>query len=102
MQTRAGPQRVAYLEHAANYYCLTTGTVNLDNYQAELKHFPVRYRPGITRGRGSFEAYPNANRVDLILVWDAVPAFPPAVAASYRQVFQEGRLTLFAKIQPGT
>jgi hypothetical protein len=102
MQSRAGSQRVSYLEHAANYYCLTTGNVNLDNYQAELKHFPVRYRPGITRGRGSFDDYANPDLVDIILVWDGVPEFSSEVAARYRQVFQGGRLTLFAKVQPGT
>ena len=77
---------------------LTTGNVNLDNYQADLKHFPVRYRPGIARGRGSIADYANVDRVDIILVWDTVPALSPEMAASFRQIFQQGRLTLFARI----
>jgi hypothetical protein len=97
-QARAGPQRPSYLEHAANYYCLTTGNVNLDNYQAELRHFPVKYRPGIARGRGNLADYPNVDQVDIILVWDTVPALSPEMAASYRQIFQAGRLTLYSKV----
>lgn len=75
------------IEQAANYYCLTTRNVNLDNYQAELKHFPVRFRSGITRGRGSFANYPNQNLVDLILVWDIPPAMTPEFTGSFRQLF---------------
>ena len=76
--------------------------MNLDNYQAELRHFPVRYRPGIARGRGSPEGYANSDVVDVIVVWDAVAALSPEIAASFRQVFQGGRLTLFTRVQPGT
>jgi hypothetical protein len=97
VQSRAGPQRVSYLEHAANYYCLTTGNVNLDNYQAELKHFPVMYRPGIARGRGSIVGYANLDLVDVILIWDTAPDHSPEVAPAYHQIFQAGRLTLLAR-----
>src|SRR5262249_18472633 len=97
-QSRAGPRKPCYLEHAANYYCLGNGNINLDNYQAELNHFPVCYRPGIARGRGDISDYPNRDLVDVILVWDKEPAFSPEIAASFRQIFQAGRLQLFERI----
>jgi hypothetical protein len=99
-QSRAGPRKPSYLEHAANYYCLANGNINLDNYQAELNHFPVRYRSGIARGRGDISDYPNRDLVDLILVWDTEPDFSPEIARSFRPVFRAGRLQLFERI-PG-
>ncbi len=33
------------LLHASQYYCLYTGNLNLDNYEANTKYFPLRYRP---------------------------------------------------------
>jgi hypothetical protein len=47
------PHLVSYLLHASSYYCLDTGGANLDNYEAGGHYFPVRFRPGIGRGRSS-------------------------------------------------
>jgi hypothetical protein len=99
-QARAGPRKPSYLEHAANYYCLADGNINLDNYQAELAHFPIRYRPGIARGRGDIADYANRDLVDVILVWDQEPDFSPEIAKSFRRMFRAGRLQLIERI-PG-
>jgi hypothetical protein len=86
-----------HLEHAADHYCLTTGNVNLDNFQATLKHFPVRFRPGWERGRGAFSSYPNRDGVDVILVWGEGPWAPEEANESFREVYHHGRLRLLER-----
>lgn len=36
--------RVSALLHAGSYYCLESGAINLNNYEAMTDHFPLRYR----------------------------------------------------------
>lgn len=86
-----------YLEHAADYYCLTTGNVNLDNFQATLQHFPVRFRPGVQRGRGNLLSYPGREAVDVVLVWDS-PA-PPLPPDTWEERYRRGRLSVLVKRQ---
>jgi hypothetical protein len=93
-----GKHLVNPLEHAADYYCLTTGNVNLDNFQATLRHFPVRFRSGVPRGRGSWAAYPEKDAVDVILAWNALPDLEPESADSYRTIYQGGRLQILAHV----
>ncbi len=57
------------LLHASHYYCLGTGNVNLDNYEAGTPHFPVKYRAGVRRGKGYLLGYPQQNAVDTLLCW---------------------------------
>jgi hypothetical protein len=64
------PEGVSLVEHGACYYALTKGNVNLDNYEAELPYFPVRFREGIVRGRGDLSHYPGREAVDLVFVWE--------------------------------
>ncbi len=90
---------VNYLEHAADYYCLRGGNINLDNHEAETRHFPIRFRPGISRGWGELAAYPNRHAVDQIIVW-AAERDPSKDATDWRLIFQQGRLTLWAR-DPG-
>jgi hypothetical protein len=89
------------LEHASDYYCLTTGNVNLDNFQATLKHFPVRFRPGVPRGRGDFFTYPDRDAVDVILVWGASLPAPEEADESFREVCRCGRLRIFERRERG-
>ena len=44
------------LLHASNYYCLGTDSVNLNNYETDGAHFPVRFRQGLRRGWGRWTA----------------------------------------------
>jgi hypothetical protein len=97
VQPGRGGRLVSPLEHAADYYCLTTGNVNLDNYQAALKHFPVRFRSGVANGRGSLAGYPHPEVVDVILVWDSPPGLAPEQEKDYREVYRDGRLRIFAR-----
>jgi hypothetical protein len=57
------------LLHASHYYCLDTGNVNLDNYEAGTPHFPVKYRSGVRRGKGSLFGHPQQDAVDTLLCW---------------------------------
>jgi hypothetical protein len=100
-QTSPGPQVVNHLEHAADLYCLTGGNLNLDNFQATVAHFPVRFRPGVRRGYGSFAAYPHQAAVDLLLVWNAGPDRPAAPADGFRELYHGGRLTIFERVPGG-
>jgi hypothetical protein len=57
------------LLHAADYYCLGTDNVNLDNYEASMPHFPVKYRRRVDRGRGNWAGYSRRDAVDVVLCW---------------------------------
>jgi hypothetical protein len=80
------------LLHAADYYCLGNGNVNLDNYEASTSHFPVKYRPGVKRGMGSLAGYAQRDVVDLVLCWN-VAAGP----AGWDEVFRQGPLSLYRR-----
>jgi hypothetical protein len=82
------------LLHASHYYCLGTGNVNLDNYQAATRHFPLKFREGVSRGRGAFAWYERRQDVDVIVSWDAGQVEPPA---SFRSVFRRGRLEILSR-----
>jgi hypothetical protein len=81
--------------HAAHYYCLGTGNINLDNYEAETLHFPVKYRPGVRRGRTFWNSYPDKEAVDVILSWQAEGSAAPRIPAGWNQVFNQGALRIF-------
>jgi hypothetical protein len=82
------------LLHAAGYYVLATGGVNLENYQPATNHFPLLFRPGIARGCGDFADYPNAAAVDVVLDWNS--SLAAGVPLAYREVFHQGRMRVFA------
>jgi len=102
VQTTASPPGKAnYLLHASNYYILDSGSTSLDNYEATTHYFPVRFRPGIPRGRGSvneFNLYPRRADVDRILMWDC-SARPIPQFDGYRQEFHSGCLTIYARMK---
>jgi hypothetical protein len=81
--------------HAAHYYCLGTGNINLDNYEAETLHFPVKYRPGVRRGRTFWNSYPDKEAVDVILSWQSEGSAAPRIPAGWNQVFNQGALRIF-------
>ncbi|MCI0637906.1 MAG: hypothetical protein L0Y72_25070, partial [Gemmataceae bacterium] len=68
--------------------CLEGGNINLDNHAAATRHFPIRFLPGIQRGRGDVTSYPNRLAVDRVISWAREPA--PAV----RVLFQSERLAI--------
>jgi len=93
-----GRPLVQPLEHAADYYCLTTGNVNLDNYQADKAYFPVRFRPGIERGRGDLFTYRNRDVVDVVIVWGRlVPTSVRRLEREYREIYRRGQLRIFER-----
>jgi hypothetical protein len=91
-----GPRELANpLIHASQHYALGTNTVNLDNYQASTRHFPLRFRDGVSRGRGIFAFYERPEVVDVILAWDA--GRNPGAPKTFQSIFQLGRLQVFVK-----
>jgi hypothetical protein len=85
------------LLHASNYYCLGTDSVNLNNYETNGAHFPVRFRPGLHRGRGRWTTYPNQDIVDTVLCWQTTPAALAEPPAGWDVVFDQGRLRLYRR-----
>jgi hypothetical protein len=85
------------LLHAADYYCLGTHNVNLDNYEAASMHFPVKYRTGMTRGRNYFNAYPDRDLVDVILCCQLRGAAPPRGAEHWIEIFRGESLRIYAR-----
>ncbi|MCI0685528.1 MAG: hypothetical protein L0Y71_25800 [Gemmataceae bacterium] len=92
---RGGRELADPLLHASQHYALGTNTVNLDNYQATTRHFPLRLKAGVARGRGIFAFYDRQDVVDVILTWDA--GRNPGVPHGFQSIFREGRLQVFSK-----
>jgi hypothetical protein len=84
-------------EHAADYYCLDSGNINLDNYEASTLHFPVRYRPGFSRARGYFEIYPRRESVNVILTWEGRPNNPETPSFPFQTLFLNDHLTVWGR-----
>jgi hypothetical protein len=85
------------LFHASNYYCLGTDIVNLNNYETDAPHFPVRFRPGFRRGRGTWERYPNQDAVDVVLCWQTSPQRVVHGPAGWIEVFNQGPLRIYRR-----
>jgi hypothetical protein len=84
------------LLHAGHYYCLGTGNVNLDNYEASTPHFPVKYRAGVRRGKGFLVGYPQQDAVDTVLCWTPSGAADGG-PASWVEIFNEGPLRIYRR-----
>jgi hypothetical protein len=91
---------VSLTEHGACYYALANGNINLDNYEAELPYFPVRYRPGIVRGRGNLDDYVGRDAVDLVFVWEEESAPNANSDLPLPLVSRCGPLTILANREP--
>jgi hypothetical protein len=87
------------LAHASDYYCLGTGNVTLDNYEADTRHFPVKYRKGIRRGRNFWTTYPNQGVVDVVISWQSAGNPPPRGPAGWDEVFHQGALRIYRRPQ---
>jgi hypothetical protein len=88
------------LLHAADYYCQAGENVNLDNYQAVVRHFPLCFVKGHDRGFGPFAFYRRPDVVDTVLVWDRPdPSARPAFR-DFDLAFRQGRLMIFTRKQP--
>jgi hypothetical protein len=83
------------LLHAADYYCLGTENLNLDNYEATTHHFPVTYRRGVSHGRGNVLGYSRKDLVDVVLCWRPDGRFPNL--AGWEEIFSQGPLRLYRR-----
>jgi len=96
-------ERVPVLQHASNYYCMDNGNINLSNYEAELKYFPVRFRPEFKRP-AVFEVdlHPDgldyrelSSYVTRIVAFGESPEVLSRVEEYFELVLHEGRLRIF-------
>ncbi len=78
------------LLHAADYYCLGTANVNLDNYEAGTPHFPVKYRTD----RGNDGPGRRAD-ADVLIVWQ--DQF--ANRTGWVEVFRQGPLAIYRRAE---
>ena len=85
------------LLHATDYYCLGTGNVNLDNYEASMPHFPIKYRRGITRGHGAWNGYPQQDVVDVVLIWQTSPGDFRGGFAGWEENFHREALRIYRR-----
>lgn len=85
------------LLHAADYYCLGTGNVNLDNYEASTPHFPVKYRRGVDRGRNNWVSYSRQDAVDVVIGWQTSPGPGSRGFAGWDEVFRQGPLWIYRR-----
>jgi hypothetical protein len=93
----ASPPPVDPLLHAAHYYCLGTGNVDLDNYEATMPHFPVMYRRGVGRGRDEGAGNPPPAAADVAICWQASPSFRPHGPAGWEEIFSQGPLRIYRR-----
>ncbi len=97
-QKQSAPSPLADpLLHAANYYCLGNGNVNLDNYEAATNHFPVKFRRGITRGHGFLGAYSQRNAVDIVICWQPPQGVGCRGPEGWDEIFQRGSLRIYRR-----
>lgn len=69
---------------ARHYYCLGTDNLSLDNYEAGTPHFPIKYRPGVTRGQ--------TTDADVLIFWQVASG---AAGADWDLVFVQGALRIY-------
>jgi len=87
---------VNHLEHAADYYCLATHNVNLDNFQASTRHFPVRYRTGVFRAFGGFANYPQKSSIDILLSW-RIAQNPDSLGRDLSLIFRSDSMEIYER-----
>lgn len=105
---RGGSPAIAVYLHAASYYVVQGGVLNLNNYEASTGHFPLRFRPGRDPRAiyGNLDdhpwrvdpgAYPEP--VDVVLLWSPPPDELAAswLVRDYELIHHEGRLWLFRR-----
>jgi hypothetical protein len=75
------------LTGARHYYCLDTGNVSLDNYEASTPHFPIKYRDG-----------PRAQMAtaDVVIYWRTTPG---TIDPLPDLIFADGNLRIYRRPQ---
>lgn len=99
--------RIPIFNHAADYYVLATGSVNLDNYEPTAGTFPLIYKPNLNiPDLGTVEYQPQkvdiaryVSVVDYILTWelDNESRIAKEIKKHYRIVFESGDVKLFIR-----
>jgi len=88
---------VDYLKHAGDLYCLNTWNIDLNNYEARLNHFPVRFRSTVAAGMTESLTAAVAQDLDFIIAWGNQDPAEGVIPPSFREIFHEGRLRVFEK-----
>jgi hypothetical protein len=88
LATQSGGWRSQYANpftHAADYYCLGTRNVNVDNYEAAMPHFPVTYRTDRS----------GMNDYDTLISWQTGGG-----PAGWVEIYRQGPLAIYRR--PGS
>lgn len=100
--------RICTFLHAQGYYCVETGAIELANYEAKARHFPLRYTAEmnpfgrvLTNENKPWTAQPDAHpvRVDFILIWfGRGDEYASRFLDRYEVVHRQGRLMLLKRM----
>ena len=100
--------RIGVYRHAASYYCLSGGAIDLANYEGAKTYFPIKYKSSldpfaimgtIESQRGNIWPQKYPARIDYVLLWAAPVEFPCLswIEKNYELIHSEGRLKLYRR-----
>jgi hypothetical protein len=92
------------LLHAACYYCLVNGSVNLDNYEAASQNFPIRFREAdrwaphpVGRSSSTLDRFPHREIIDTVIVWGVPQDELTNVLKGFHVLFSSDRLAVYQR-----
>ena len=101
----AGWTRIDVLAHAASYYGIYKGTVDIGNYEAGLPYFPVQFRKTLPPlpPRKQIEFRPEKIEwslypcISYLFGWDLDPIERKRLGLEFHIIKEEGRLTVWER-----
>ncbi len=95
--------------HAASYYALATGAIELLNYEGIKGYFPLKYKPyldpyekigALEDGMGNVHPWEYPQPIDYVLLWNSPEQFPALtwIQRNYQLIYSKGRLKLYKKV----
>ncbi len=98
LMTLLGESRgVDPFRHAASYYCLGSGNIDLNNVFGLTRHSPVRFHSRLAKGTIHFGRYKQPELVDAIVVWGPEEMVDLQDASGFVPRFRAGRLKIMTR-----
>jgi hypothetical protein len=96
---------LGFLWHAVSYGAAELRLVDLGNYEAEQRYFPVMFRPGLHRpsileiesSPGAIDVSAYARDVDYVFTWKMPPQSEAKLASAYTLLRADGDARLYAR-----
>ena len=85
------------LLHAADYFALGTGNINLQNYQANRSHFPVKFKDVAFLSADNLGRSPYGARITAYVFWDVRPQRFAHLLKDFESVHRDGKLEIWRK-----